>query len=96
MFGFITAMWTPACTVNHLRRTRSQCLMKIKEMVLNSLKVGYYTLIYFQAVEHSVFVFFVSLGCTRRRQLRDSLMSLRRFGGEDFFDSSSVIHPQDL
>jgi hypothetical protein len=96
MFGFITAMWTPACTVNHLRRTRSQCLMKIKEMVLNSLKAGYYTLIYFQAVEHSVFVFFVSLGCTRRRQLRDSLMSLPRFGGGDFFDSSSVIHPQDL
>jgi hypothetical protein len=36
--GFITTMWMPACTVNHLRRTRSQCLLMIKEMVLNFLK----------------------------------------------------------
>jgi hypothetical protein len=66
MFGFITTMWMPACTVNHLRRTRSQCLLKIKEMVRISLKTGYYTLFYYQAVEHSVFAFFVSLGCIRR------------------------------
>jgi hypothetical protein len=93
MFGFITTMWTPACTVNHLRRTRSQCLLKIKEMMLNSLKSGYYTLTYDQAVEHSIFAFFVSLGCIHWRYLRESLMSFPRFGGEDFFDSSSVIHP---
>jgi hypothetical protein len=66
IFGFITTMWTPACTVNHLRRTRSQCLLKIKEMVRNFLKTGYYTLFYYQAVEHSVFAFFVSLGCIHR------------------------------
>jgi hypothetical protein len=53
-------------------------------------------MVYYQAVEHSVFVFFVSLGCIRQRQLRESLMSLPRFGGEDIFDLSSVIHPQDL
>jgi hypothetical protein len=96
MFGFITTKWTPVCMVNHLRRTRSQCLLKIKEMVRISLKTGYYSMVYYQAVEHSVFAFFVSLGCIRQRQLRESLMSLPRFGGEDFFDLSSVIRPQEL
>jgi hypothetical protein len=96
MFGFFTTIWTPTCIVNHMRRTRSQCLLKTKEMVLNSLKSSHYTLMYFQAADHSVFAFFGPLGCIRRRQLRESLMSLPRFGGKDFFDLSSVICPQDL
>jgi hypothetical protein len=96
IFGFFTTIWMPTCTVNHLRRTRSQCLLKSKEMVLNSLKSGHYKLMYYQAADHSVFVFFGPIGCIRWRQLRESLMSFPRFGGEDFFDLSSVFRPQDL
>jgi hypothetical protein len=63
---------------------------------VNYLKSSCYTQISYQAAGHSVFAFFVLLGCIHRRQLRESLMSLPRFGDEDFFDLSSVIHPQEL
>jgi hypothetical protein len=96
MIGFITTKLTPACVGYHLRRSRSQCLLKTKEMVLNYLKTSCYTQNSYQAADHFAFAFFVLLGCIRRRQLRESLMSLPRFGGEDFFDLSSVIRPQDL
>jgi hypothetical protein len=65
-------------------------------MVPNYLKTSCYTQNSYQAADHFAFAFFVPLGCIRRRQLRESLMSLPRFGGEDFFDLSSVIRPQDL
>jgi hypothetical protein len=96
MIGFITTKFTPACIGYYLRRSRSQCLLKTKGMVLNYLKTSCYTQNSYQAADHFAFAFFVPLGCIRRRQLRESLLSLPRFSGEDFFDLSSVFRPQDL
>jgi hypothetical protein len=81
---------------DHQRRARTRCLLGFKEMVVLHLQSGCCIWISCQAAVHAVFAFFVPLGCIRRRQIRESPMSLPRFNGEEFFDLSSVMHPQDL
>jgi hypothetical protein len=96
LFGFITTKLAPVYTDHHQRRACSHCLRNSKEMVLLYLKSGCYTLISCQDASYAVFVFFVPLGCIHRRQMRESPMSLPRFSGDDFFDLSSMMLPQDL
>jgi hypothetical protein len=60
------------------------------------VKFGCYTVRSCQAAGRPVFAFFVSFGCIRRGQLRESPKSLPRFSGEDLVDLSSVMLPQDL
>jgi hypothetical protein len=81
---------------DHQMRARTRCLLGFKEMVVLHLQSGCCIWISCQAAVRTVFAFFVPLGCIRRRQMRESPMSLPRFSGEDFFDLSSMMHPQDL
>jgi hypothetical protein len=94
--GFIITMPTPVSRDYHQRHARTRCLLISEEMVVLQLLSGCRILISCQAADQAVFAFFVPLGCIRRRQMRESPMSLPRFSGEDFFDLSSVMHPLDL
>jgi hypothetical protein len=87
---FTTTLSTPIYIAHLHKRTRSRCLPICKEMVLLYMKSSCYTLISCQATGHTVIAFFAPLGCIRRRQMRESPMSLSRFSGEDFFELSSV------
>jgi hypothetical protein len=94
--GFTVAISMPVRIDYHQRRARARCLLICKEMVLLYMKPGCYTSISYHATGHSVFAFFVLLGCIRRRQMRESPNLLPRFSGKDFFDLSSVMLPLDL
>jgi hypothetical protein len=94
--GFRITMPTPVSIDYHHRRTRARCLQMVKEMNMIQLQSGCHMLLPCQVADHAVFAFFVPLGCIRRRQMRESPMSLPRFSGEDPIDLSSVRHPLDL
>jgi hypothetical protein len=94
--GFIITMPTPVSRDYHQRRARTRCLLIYEEMVVLQLQSGCRIPISCHAADQAIFAFFVPLGCIRRRQMRESPMSLPRFSCEDFFDLSSVMHPLDL
>jgi hypothetical protein len=94
--AFIVTWSTPTHIYHHQRRTRARCLLISRKITVLQLQSCYHTWISLQVTDHAVLAFFVPLGCIRRRQMRESPMSLPRFSGEDLFELSSVMHPQDV
>jgi hypothetical protein len=94
--GFIVNLLTPVCIVHQQRHFCACCFLNTSEIVVLQWQSGCYTIGYLRAAGHSVFAFFAPLGCIRRRQMRESPMSFRRFSDEDFLVLSLVKLPFNL